>query len=97
MPLPQGILDDALAAVGHTPLVRLDRIAKEEGLKCNLREWLNPLAVLPTGLCAFHPTELTLSLQWARLSLCLLEAQSRTGSQSAWSKKQKRKEGLFLV
>jgi len=36
MPLPQGILDDALAAVGHTPLVRLDRIAREEGLKCNL-------------------------------------------------------------
>ncbi len=38
MPLPQGILNDALDAVGHTPLVRLDRIAKEEGLKCNLRE-----------------------------------------------------------
>ena len=46
MPLPQGILDDALAAVGHTPLVRLDRIAKEEGLKCNLRAWFNPLACI---------------------------------------------------
>ncbi|KAI0793869.1 cystathionine beta-synthase [Fomes fomentarius] len=30
------ILDNALGAVGHTPLVRLDRIAKEEGLQCNL-------------------------------------------------------------
>jgi hypothetical protein len=31
------ILDNALDAVGHTPLIRLDKIAKEEGLKCNLR------------------------------------------------------------
>ncbi|KAG6333040.1 hypothetical protein ID866_6048 [Astraeus odoratus] len=30
------ILDSALEAVGNTPLVRLDRIAEEEGLKCNL-------------------------------------------------------------
>ncbi|PIL24931.1 hypothetical protein GSI_12818 [Ganoderma sinense ZZ0214-1] len=30
------IIDDALGAVGNTPLVRLDRIAKEEGLQCNL-------------------------------------------------------------
>ncbi|RPD64447.1 cystathionine beta-synthase [Lentinus tigrinus ALCF2SS1-7] len=30
------IIDDALGAVGNTPLVRLDRIAKEEGLECNL-------------------------------------------------------------
>jgi len=33
-----GILDSALDAVGHTPLIRLQRIAKEEGLKCNLCE-----------------------------------------------------------
>lgn len=32
-----GVLDSSLDAVGHTPLVRLDRIAKAEGLKCNLR------------------------------------------------------------
>ena len=32
------IVDDALGAVGNTPLVRLDRIAKEQGLQCNLRE-----------------------------------------------------------
>ncbi|KDQ10295.1 hypothetical protein BOTBODRAFT_116021 [Botryobasidium botryosum FD-172 SS1] len=30
------ILDDVLGAVGNTPLIRLDRIAKEYGLKCNL-------------------------------------------------------------
>lgn len=34
------IIDDALGAVGNTPLVRLDRIAKEEGLQCNLREYM---------------------------------------------------------
>jgi cystathionine beta-synthase len=38
MPLPQGILDSALDAIGHTPLIRLDRIARAEGLKCNLRK-----------------------------------------------------------
>jgi len=36
-----GILDSALDAVGHTPLIRLQRIAKEEGLKCNLCEFLD--------------------------------------------------------
>ncbi|KAL0953718.1 hypothetical protein HGRIS_004908 [Hohenbuehelia grisea] len=30
------ILDNALGAVGHTPLIRLDKIAKLHGLKCNL-------------------------------------------------------------
>ena len=34
------VLNSALDAVGNTPLVRLDRIAKEEGLQCNLREYL---------------------------------------------------------
>ncbi|WWC72531.1 cystathionine beta-synthase [Kwoniella pini CBS 10737] len=32
----QGVLNSALDAVGHTPLIKLDRIAKAEGLKCNL-------------------------------------------------------------
>lgn len=36
MPLPQGILNSALDAIGQTPLIRLDRIARAEGLKCNL-------------------------------------------------------------
>lgn len=31
-----GVLDSALDAVGQTPLIKLDRIAKAEGLKCNL-------------------------------------------------------------
>ncbi|KAH8103997.1 cystathionine beta-synthase [Cristinia sonorae] len=30
------ILDNALGAVGNTPLVRLDKIAAQEGLQCNL-------------------------------------------------------------
>lgn len=30
------ILDNALGAVGHTPLIRLDKVAKHHGLKCNL-------------------------------------------------------------
>ncbi|RDB20835.1 Cystathionine beta-synthase [Hypsizygus marmoreus] len=30
------ILDNALGAVGHTPLIRLDKVAKRNGLKCNL-------------------------------------------------------------
>ncbi|KAG5638354.1 hypothetical protein H0H81_000487 [Sphagnurus paluster] len=30
------ILDNALGAVGNTPLIRLDKIAQQNGLKCNL-------------------------------------------------------------
>ncbi|KAI0312296.1 pyridoxal phosphate-dependent enzyme beta subunit [Amylostereum chailletii] len=41
------ILDTALDAVGHTPLVRLDRIAEHEGLKCNLLAKLE--SVSPAG------------------------------------------------
>ena len=33
------IIDNALGAVGHTPLIRLDKIAKANGLKCNLCEF----------------------------------------------------------
>ena len=36
MPATSRILDTALDAVGHTPLIRLDKIALHEGLKCNL-------------------------------------------------------------
>ncbi|GBE86552.1 Cystathionine beta-synthase [Sparassis crispa] len=36
MPYPNEILDSALDAVGHTPLIRLDKIAEQEGLQCNL-------------------------------------------------------------
>lgn len=33
------IIDNALDAVGHTPLIRLDKTAKANGLKCNLCEF----------------------------------------------------------
>ncbi|KZT65034.1 PALP-domain-containing protein [Daedalea quercina L-15889] len=36
MPYSPQILDNALGAVGSTPLIRLDRIAKQEGIECNL-------------------------------------------------------------
>ncbi|GJE91002.1 cystathionine beta-synthase [Phanerochaete sordida] len=36
MSRPVQILDNALGAVGYTPLIRLDKIAKAEGLQCNL-------------------------------------------------------------
>lgn len=40
-----GILDNALAAVGRTPLLRLDKIAHANGLQCNLCE--------PGSACAY--------------------------------------------
>ena len=39
MPYAPHVLDDALGAVGNTPLIRLDRIARQEGIECNLREF----------------------------------------------------------
>ncbi|KAI0924534.1 hypothetical protein AcW2_005401 [Taiwanofungus camphoratus] len=36
MSISPRIVDDALGAVGNTPLIRLDRIAALEGLECNL-------------------------------------------------------------
>jgi len=36
MAMSTQILDNALGAVGHTPLIRLDKVAKRHGLKCNL-------------------------------------------------------------
>ncbi|EGN96768.1 hypothetical protein SERLA73DRAFT_58201 [Serpula lacrymans var. lacrymans S7.3] len=36
MSRPTHILDTALDAVGHTPLIRLDKVAKQEGFRCNL-------------------------------------------------------------
>ena len=37
------VLGSVLDAVGNTPLIRLDRIVKHEGLKCNLRKYSLPL------------------------------------------------------
>jgi len=39
------ILDNALGAVGHTPLIRLDKVAGQLGLKCNLLAKLEFLSV----------------------------------------------------
>jgi cystathionine beta-synthase len=33
------VLGSVLDAVGNTPLIRLERIAKHEGVKCNLRKY----------------------------------------------------------
>ncbi|GAA5961797.1 hypothetical protein JCM3765_004076 [Sporobolomyces pararoseus] len=33
---PLAIHDSPLSLIGHTPLVRLDKLAKEEGIKCNI-------------------------------------------------------------
>ena len=35
---PMKIMPNILHHVGNTPLVRLNRIGKEEGIKCDLRE-----------------------------------------------------------
>lgn len=37
-----GVLHSVLDAVGHTPLIRLNRIQEEEGIKCNLRTSVYP-------------------------------------------------------
>lgn len=39
------IIDNALGAVGHTPLIRLDKIANANGLKCNLCEFIQSFEV----------------------------------------------------
>lgn len=55
----QGVLSSALDAVGHTPLIRLDRIAAEEGVKCNLCKWISLslhycyLMFISVGKCEF--------------------------------------------
>lgn len=54
-----GVLSSALDAVGHTPLIRLDRLAAEEGFKCNLCEWVHIarqifyLMFITVGKCEF--------------------------------------------
>ena len=34
------ILSTSLEAIGNTPMIRLDKIAKSGGLKCDLREFI---------------------------------------------------------
>ena len=40
------IMPNILHHVGNTPLVRLNRIGKDEGIKCDLRKYLAHLDVL---------------------------------------------------
>ncbi len=35
-PKPQGVHDNVLGMIGHTPMVRVQKIASEEGVKCDL-------------------------------------------------------------
>jgi cystathionine beta-synthase len=48
----RGILDNALDAVGNTPLIRLSKIAAQHGLRCNLRA--SPPRPFYTGTMAEH-------------------------------------------
>ena len=34
----RGVLSDALEGVGHTPLVNLQNLRRDQGLECNLSE-----------------------------------------------------------
>lgn len=46
MAVTSHILQNALEAVGNTPLIRLDKIREREGLKCNLCTCLMPDATI---------------------------------------------------
>lgn len=51
------IIDNALGAVGHTPLIRLDKIAEANGFKCNLCEsiqssWYLLVVLFPSYIVA---------------------------------------------
>lgn len=35
------ILPNALAAIGNTPMIKLNKIPKEEGLKCDVCKYCN--------------------------------------------------------
>lgn len=54
----RGVLSDALEGVGHTPLVQLSNLAKEEGLACNLSEFGCSLIVEGMG-------------EWVKKKICL--------------------------
>jgi len=83
------ILDDALDAVGKTPLIRLDKIAQLHGLKCNLRKlsvrfWR--LACLP--ICV---------VQWEKPSSFLLGVRWKIGSRKLWWRQLRRTGPWFQV
>ena len=52
----RSILPNALAAIGHTPLIRLDKIARSYGLECELRKSTNQPLTLHTCTCTCSQT-----------------------------------------
>ena len=70
-----GILDSALDAVGHTPLIRLQRIAKEEGLKCNLCKlfaaWRTQ-TLMSVGKCEFFSAGGSIKDRIAKVRRCAI-------------------------
>ena len=48
----RSILPNALAAIGHTPLIRLDKIARSYGLECELCKSTNQPLTLHTCTCS---------------------------------------------
>jgi len=40
------ILDSVLECIGGTPVVRLNRIPKEEGLSCEIRTYIEKMIIL---------------------------------------------------
>lgn len=61
MPRSTQILDTALDAVGNTPLIRLDKIAKQHGIKCNLCK-----SSLPDVIVIADSEIVRGDMQWAR-------------------------------
>jgi len=98
-PIQPPIHDSALSLVGHTPLVRLDRIAREEGLECNL------LAKVE-GFSAGGSVKVSTRSSCSTAMGCAVCATSnrttssrasslarRTASRFAWSRRQRRTAG----
>ena len=52
----RSILPNALAAIGHTPLIRLDKIARSYGLECELCKSTNQPLTLHTCTCTCSQT-----------------------------------------
>lgn len=97
------IHDSALSLIGHTPLVRLDRIAREEGLRCNLLAKVEGFSAggsvkvrIQSSFSARPCTQdsegggWTLA-QWVAHLAPFPSLSRRTVSPSGWSKKQRNK------
>jgi cystathionine beta-synthase len=75
------ILDDALAAVGNTPLIRLDRIAAQHDLNCNLCPFHHTRSIYLTNSSTVGKTEF-LSIGGSvkdRIARAMIEAAENDG------------------